>query len=294
MGRISRGCHCLFMTNCRHTIDVLSLQFSLRGLNQVCLCRKLSNSVFWRHKISFLFIRKFLLWLFVAVKNIELWQIIISCHDKLKWWMKVVGNLEWLKEWKHQTISSLLVAILWGQCFDWLPHPRCENSIGCLGLVEEDYSLHHSHDTYIVTDPSVLMELNSGSHVPSYSIIDRPYQTHRSDGWSTGSPHCPWAVSIWANNILLLSDFHDSRNFSWSWKFNCVILNCIVSDALHCIKYMQPWSPHYLLDINTRNNLLWGSCTNPWEMEFGLRPAQQHASPKHSNNDKKQGGNLFQ
>lgn len=56
-----------------------------------------------------------------------------------------------------------------GQCFDWSPHPRCENSIGCSGLAEEDYSLHHSHDTYIVTGPSVLMELNSSSHVPSYS-----------------------------------------------------------------------------------------------------------------------------
>ena len=40
--------------------------------------------------------------------------------------------------------------------------------------------------------------------------------------------------------------------------------------------------------------LLWGSRTNPWGMEFGLRPAQQHTSPKHSNDDKKQGENSFQ
>ena len=29
-------------------------------------------------------------------------------------------------------------------------------------------------------------------------------------------------------------------------------------------------------------------------MEFGLRPAQQHTSPKHSNNTEIQGGNSFQ
>ena len=40
--------------------------------------------------------------------------------------------------------------------------------------------------------------------------------------------------------------------------------------------------------------VLWGSCMNPWGMEFGLRPAQQHTSPKHSNDDKKQGENSFQ
>ena len=39
--------------------------------------------------------------------------------------------------------------------------------------------------------------------------------------------------------------------------------------------------------------MLWGSRTNPWRMEFGLRPAQQHTSPIHSNNDKMQGGNSF-
>ena len=40
--------------------------------------------------------------------------------------------------------------------------------------------------------------------------------------------------------------------------------------------------------------MLWGSCTNPWGMEFGLRPAQQHTSPKHSNDDEMQGRNSFQ
>ena len=51
-----------------------------------------------------------------------------------------------------------------------------------------------------------------------------------------------------------------------------------------------PSSPY----IKNSPFLLWGSCTNPWGMEFGLRPAQQHTSPKHSNDDKKQGENSFQ
>lgn len=40
--------------------------------------------------------------------------------------------------------------------------------------------------------------------------------------------------------------------------------------------------------------MLWGSHMNPRRMEFGLWPAQQHMSPKHSNDDKMQGGNSFQ
>ena len=43
-----------------------------------------------------------------------------------------------------------------------------------------------------------------------------------------------------------------------------------------------------------RLKMLWGSHTNPCRMEFGLRPAQLHASPKHSNNDEMQGESSFQ
>ena len=50
---------------------MLSLFLGLRGLSRVRLCGKPFNSVVWRHKIGFLSIGKFLLWLFVAAKNIE-------------------------------------------------------------------------------------------------------------------------------------------------------------------------------------------------------------------------------
>ena len=82
----------------------------------------------------------------------------------------------------------------------------------------------------------LLMELNFRNNALSYSVIDRPHQTHRSDGWTTGSPHCPWAVSIWANHISLNTTFHYSRNISRSRNPNFMVSNCIVNDVLYCIK----------------------------------------------------------
>ena len=64
----------------------------------------------------------------------------------------------------------------------------------------------------------------------------------------------------------------------------------LISESCGC------WNESYnTIDmLSSSAEVLWGSHTNPWGMEFGLRPAQQHTSPKHSNNDKKQGENSFQ
>lgn len=210
----SGGCYCLFITCYRPAIGMLSLFLGLRGLSRVRLCGKPFNSVVWRHKIGFLSIGKFLLWLFVAAKNIEPWQTILSLHDA---WNDGWKWLKWPKRWKHQTIPSLLAVggYFAGQCFWLIAQSQIENSIGCSGLAEEDYfiipmipALWQALVFWWNLIPVVMFHL-------TVSLIDLN-QTRKSDGWNAGSPHCPWAVSIWANNILL-SNFH-TRNLSWSRK----------------------------------------------------------------------------